>query len=136
MPKPLRLLLVASCACAAYAQELKLEQVIQLALHHNAEIANALLEVEKAGDRIAALHSRLLPSAHFSAQAAQQLRPVNFTIQRGQLGDFASTGPIPSNDVQFSTPLRPTGILSAKLAQPLSGIYKTRLNLRLLDISR
>jgi outer membrane protein TolC len=136
MPKPLRLLLIASCACGAYAQELKLEQAIQLALQHNAEIANALLEVEKAGDRIAALHTRLLPSAHFSALAAQQLRPVNFTIQRGQLGDFASTGPIPSSDVQFSTPLRPTGILSAKLAQPLSGIYKTRLNLRLLDISR
>lgn len=121
---------------SVYAGELKLEQAIQLAMDHNAEIANAQLDVEKAGDRLAAFHTKMLPSLHFYALGAQQLRPVDFTIQRGQLGDFGSTGPIPSNDVKLSTPLQPTGLLVSKVAQPLSGIYKTRLHLTSLNISK
>lgn len=90
----------------------------------------------KAGDRLAAFHTRLLPSLHFQALGAQQLRPVDFTIERGQLGNFEATGPIPSNDVKFSTPLRPTGLLSNRVAQLLTGIHKVRLNLTLFDINK
>lgn len=132
----IKLLLLATLLRPAYAGELKLEQAIQLALEHNAEIANAQLDVEKVADRLAALRTRKLPAMNFYALGAQQLRPINFTIDRGQLGDFASTGPIPSNDVTLSTPLRPTGLLMSKVAQPLSGIYKLGLQLKALDLSK
>ncbi len=121
---------------AAYAGELKLEEAIELALDRNAAVVNAKLEVEKAGDRLAAYRTRLRPNTSFYALAAQQLRPVDFTIERGQLGNFASTGPIPSNDVKLSTPLEPTGLLVGKVAQPLSGIYKVRLTLASLNIGK
>jgi len=130
------ILLLAMSLPILCAEDLKLEQAIELAVQHNADIVNAMLDVEKAGDRLAAFHTKLLPNLSFTALGAQQLRPVTFTIERGQLGDFTSTGPIPSNDVKFSTPLRPTGILSSRVAQPLSGIYKVKLNLRVLDIQK
>ena len=118
------------------AEELTLERAVQLAMESNASVANALLDVEKVSDRYAATRTRRLPNASFYALGAQQLRPMNYTIERGQLGTFESTGPIPSNDVEFTTPMRPTGTLIATLTQPLVGIYKVRQNLRLLDISR
>jgi outer membrane protein TolC len=119
-----------------WAEELKLEDAIQLAIQHNRQIAMARLEVAKAGEQIASARTNLLPSTHLSADASQQLRPIEYTIQRGQLGDFASTGPIPSNDVKLSTPLQPTGTVSVKVSQPLTGIYKVKLNLEALGLSK
>ena len=118
------------------AQELRLEDAIQLAIEHNADIANAKLDVAKSGERIAASRTSLFPITSVYAMGSQLLRPIEFTIQRGELGSFGSTGPIPSNDVKFSTPLRPTGLLTSKIAEPLTGIYKTRLGLKSLDISK
>jgi len=94
------------------------------------------LEVAKTGEQISSLHTNLLPAVHFSADLSQQLHSTDYTIVRGQLGDYGSTGPIPSNDVKLSTSLQPTGMLTAKVPQPLVGIYKTRLNLRALELSR
>ena len=118
------------------AQELKLEDAIRLAIENNRQLATAKLEVAKAGEQIAALHTNLFPALHVSADLSQQLRPIEYTIERGQLGDYASTGPLPSNDVKLSTPLQPTGTIMARVAQPLSGIYKVRLNLKALDLSK
>jgi len=132
----MKFVLLATLLPSVYAEELKLEQAIRLALRQNGDIANAVLDVEKAGDRIAAYHTRLFPSLSLYALGAQQIRPVSFTIERGQLGAFDATGPIPNNDVKFSTPMKPTGIITSRVAQPLSGIYKTRLQLKSLDFSR
>jgi outer membrane protein TolC len=121
---------------SSQAQELKLEDAIQLALEHNRQLAIKKLEVAKAVEQISSLHTSLLPAVHLSADLSQQLRPIDYTIARGQLGDYGSTGPIPSNDVKLSTPLQPTGMLTAKVSQPLVGIYKTRLNLRALELSK
>jgi outer membrane protein TolC len=118
------------------AQELKLEDALQLAIDHNRQLATAKLEVAKAGEQFAAFHANLFPAVKVSADLSQQLRPIEYTIARGQLGDYASTGPLPSNDVKLSTPLQPTGTIMAKVAQPLSGIYKVRLNLKALDLSK
>ncbi len=118
------------------AQELKLEEAIQLAIDHNRQLATAKLEVAKAGEQFASLHTNLFPAVHLSADLSQQLRPIEYTIERGQLGDYASTGPLPSNDVKLSTPMQPTGTIMAKVAQPLTGIYKVRLNLKSADLAR
>src|SRR5689334_12600942 len=116
-------------------QELRLDQAVQLALQDNRDLANATLDVNKADDRLAALRTRLLPSINVYALGGQQLRSTNFTIDRGALGNFASTGPVPSRDVTFSTPLRPTGVLVSRVAQPLSTLHRIRLNVQLLNIS-
>src|SRR5215475_15915300 len=130
------LLGLAACAPSSQAQELKLDDAIQLALEHNRQLAIKKLDVAKDGEQITSLHTKLFPAVHLSADMSQQLRPIEYTIERGQLGDYASTGPLPSNDVKLGTPMQPTGTVMAKVAQPLAGIYKARLNLQALELSK
>jgi len=121
---------------SSQAQELKLQDAIQLALEHNRQLAIKKLEVAKAGEQISSLHTSLLPAVHLSADLSQQLRPVDYTIARGQLGVWISFWTNFRKDVKLRTPLQPTGMLTAKVSQPLLGIYKTRLNLRALELSK
>jgi outer membrane protein TolC len=123
-------------AQSSAAQELKLEDAIQLALDHNRQLIINRLDVSRSDEQISALHTRLFPTVKLSSDLSQQLRPIEYTIERGQLGDYSSTGPLPNNDVKLSTPLQPTGTLGAKVTQPLAGIYKVRLDLGALELSR
>jgi outer membrane protein len=117
------------------AEELSLDQAIQLALQHNVEIANAALEVSKAKDRSAAFRTSLFPKLSTYMLGSEQLRPVDITVPQGTLGVYKGIGPIPAQDVKYSTPMQPTGFLFARIAQPLSSIYRTRLTLKALDLS-
>ena len=89
------------------AEELLLDQAIQLALAHNRGVANAGLDAAKAGDRMAAARTQQFPTFNFYALGAQQLNTFSFTFERGLLGTFPGTGPVPAEDTRVSTPLRP-----------------------------
>ena len=117
------------------AEELPLDRAVQIALQHNLDIANTTLDISKARYRSAAYRSSLFPKLSFYALGSEQLSAVNITIARGTLGTYPVIGPIPSQDVKYSTPIEPTGYLFGRVVQPLSGIYKTRLNLKALNFS-
>ena len=117
------------------AEELPLEQAIQLALQHNVEITNAALDISKAEDRSAAFRTSLFPKLSVYMLGSEQLQPVNITIARGTLGSYPGIGPIPAENVKFSTPMQPTGFVFGRIAQPLSSIYRTRLTLKAFDLS-
>ena len=118
------------------AEELQLERAIQIALAHNLEVANSLLDVSKATDRRAAYRTSLYPKLSFYALGSEQLTPLSITIAKGTLGNqYPGIGPIPARDVSYSS-AGPTGYMIGRIAQPLSGIYKTRLNLKSLDFSK
>jgi outer membrane protein len=134
--RPLWLPVLVLHGLALHAEELKLEQAIQLALQNNRDLANAALDVAKAGDRIAAFHTQLRPSFNFYGLAAQQLNPFHFTIDKGTLGTFPGLGPLPASNVNYSTPLKPTGFLVGRAAQPLSTLYRLRLKLKVFDIQK
>ncbi len=128
------LLLIGS---ALQAQELQLDQAVHLALQQNTEIANTLLDVSKASDRWKAFHTNLFPKLSLYALGSEQLQPVNITIPAGSIAtNFHGLGPIPERDVVFGTPMQPTGFLLGRVAQPLSQIYRVRLNLKALDFSK
>lgn len=117
------------------AEELPLEQAIQLALQHNVEIANATLDISKAKDRSAAFRTSLFPKLSTYMLGSEQLHSVDITVPQGTLGIYKDIGPIPNQDVKYSTPMQPTGFLFVRIAQPLSSIYRTRLTLKALDFS-
>jgi outer membrane protein len=124
--------LLGSCLAA---QELPLDQAVQLALQHNVDIANTTLDVSKAKDRARAFRTLLFPKLSFYALGAEQLTPVSFTVGKGTIEPKTPIGPIPSQDVKYTTPVQPTGFLVGSVAQPLSSIYRRRLNLKALDFS-
>ncbi len=117
------------------AEDLSLDNAVEMAIRHNGSIANAQLEVRKAGDRIAQLRTRLLPSLNFYGFGSQQLRAVDFTFDRGVLGVYPGIGPVPAEDTRVRTPLKPTAFLFGRVVQPLSPIYRIKLNLKTLDTS-
>ncbi|MBV9500204.1 MAG: TolC family protein [Acidobacteriaceae bacterium] len=117
------------------AEELPLDQAVQLALQHNVDIANSTLDVAKAKDRASAFRTLLFPKLSLYALGAEQLVPVTFTIGAGTFGNFPIIGPFPPKNVPFTTPVQPTGFLVGSVAQPLSSIYRRRLNLKALDFS-
>jgi outer membrane protein len=117
------------------AEDLALDQAVELALQHNVDIANTALDVSKTKDRSKAFRSFLFPKLSFYALGSEQLSSFGFTIPQGSLGSFQGIGPIPAKDKTYNTSMQPTGFLFGRILQPLSGIYRTRLNLKALDFS-
>jgi outer membrane protein TolC len=133
---PVRLLFVFLFVCNAWAGELTLDEAVRIALKHNTDIANSTLDVSKAYDRERAFRSFLFPKFSFYALGAEQLAPVDITLAKGTLVPQSDFGPIPDRDVKYTTPMQPTGFLVARVAQPLSSLYRVRMNLKALDFSR
>src|SRR4051812_9680578 len=115
------------------AEELQLDQAVRLALQHNLDIANTTLDVSKAKDRSSAFRSQFFPKFSVYMLGALQLKPINITVGAGTLEPTSPIGPIPSRDVKYTTPTEMTGFLLGRVSQPLSSIYRTRLNLKVLD---
>lgn len=135
------LLLIACCAdlsAKASGQEptsrnievLTLEQAVAFALRDNPRVKNAALDVNRAAADAAALRTRRLPNISFEMIASQQLTPIDFTFERGVFGTYPGIGPIPGEGTKITTPLKPTAIFITKVTQPLSQLYKTKLNLK------
>lgn len=117
------------------AEELSLDQAVRIALDHNIDVLNTTLDVAKTKDRSAAFRSGLFPKLSFYALGSEQLSSVDITIKSGRLGTYPGIGPIPAQDQKFSTPMQPTGFLIGRISQPLSGLYRTRLNMKALAYS-
>jgi outer membrane protein len=129
------LLSLAVSSCHA-AEVLTLERAIELATADNRTLRNTELDIRKAAAEAAARRTQLYPSFKLNLLGSQLLTPIDFTLQRGLLGNFPNAGPIPANDTPIHTPLRPTGLFYATVTQPLlSSFHRIRLNLKLLDLN-
>jgi outer membrane protein TolC len=132
-----RLALTALLACgSAFAQQLTLDDAIQLALKSNRTIKNAVLEASKFDDRRAVLKSQMLPSVQFFGIAGQPAGSFDFNIPKGTLGVDSGGGSNPQNDVSIHTPARPFGVAAVTVIQPLSSIPTIRKGLGLLEIQK
>jgi outer membrane protein TolC len=132
--KPFALAVVfAACASSAAAQTLTLKDAIEQGLAHNRNVANATLQVEKAGYDVADARVKRLPSFSIDAQASQLLQPVDVNFPRGAFGAFPGIGPIPSTDTSLTTPAKLTFLFNAKASQPLTPLFKINLNVHLTE---
>lgn len=122
-------------ASSLLAEELTLDQAVQLALKQNRSIRNALLDVAKANNRVDQLRTRLYPGIHFYFLGSQQLQSLDFTFNRGLLGVYPGIGPIPQQDIKVSTGLQPTAVAVARVQQPLSTLRRIRLNIATLRLN-
>ncbi|PWU06030.1 MAG: hypothetical protein C5B51_13130 [Terriglobia bacterium] len=126
----LKLLALGIIAGSGWGQEvLTLDQAISMALENNRTLRSSALEVRKAQDKLNANRTRQFPSINFYALGAQQLQSFDFTLQKGVLGTYSGTGPLPSEDVHLTTPREPTGMFMGRVVQPLSSLIRIRRNL-------
>jgi len=108
---------------------LTLEQAVALAMEHNRTLRSVTVEVQKAQDRLAATRTRQFPSINLYLLGAQQLRSFTYTLDRGVLGVYEGTGPLPAADTQLKTPLAPTGLILGSVKQPLTSLIRIRRNM-------
>ena len=118
---------------ASSAETLTLDQAVAIAIEHNRTLRNSALDARKAQDKLQASRTRQFPNMSIYALGAQQLKSFDFTLTKGVLGDYLGTGPLPSEDVHLKTPLEPTGMLIARVVQPLSGLIRIRRSLEALQ---
>jgi outer membrane protein TolC len=115
---------------------LTLDQAVSLALMSNRQLKNSTLEVAKAREQIFAGHSLWLPTFDLKAEGLQQLKPITFVVAQGVLGVNPFIGPIPATDAKIVSPARPTGIIDFRASQPLSELYRIKLQATSLRLNR
>jgi len=118
---------------AAWGGELlTLEQAISIAVENNRGLQSSAIDALKARDKLNATRTRQYPSISLYMLGAQQLRSFDFTLEKGVLGSYEGTGPLPGQDVHLKTPLEPTGLLMNKVSQPISSLIRIRRNMSTL----
>ncbi len=133
MPLLTTLFFALTLAATSFAAEsLTLDQAVQLALDHNRSLENSSLDIARAEDQVDAARTRQFPSFNLYVLGSQQLTPIDFTFEKGVLGTFDEIGPVPAEDTNISTPLRPTGFVFSRVTQPLTSLVRIRRNIEAL----
>jgi outer membrane protein len=110
-----------------------LEQAINIALENNRQVKNAVLEISKTNEQIAAARTKRYPNFFLSVLGARLLQTATFEFPKGSMGVFPGIGPVPAQKTEVEA--KPAyGVYStASVNQPLSQQYKISLNLNLLE---
>jgi outer membrane protein TolC len=125
-----QLAIIGLIAGGCWGQEtLTLDQAVAMALDNNRGLQSSALETQKALDKLNANRTRQLPNISLYALGAQQLRSFDFTLEKGVLGTYNGTGPLPAEDVHLKTPMQPTGVFVGRVVQPLTSLIRIRRNL-------
>lgn len=125
-------LTVFSCWCVfAQSQVLTLDEAVKAAEANNRSIRAAQLERNTALDEVRLARTNRLPTFSVTALGSQSLSHLGLRLEKGALGNFSSTGPIPGTTTTLRSPLRFGGILFANAAEPLSQQHKIGLGIQL-----
>jgi outer membrane protein TolC len=118
------------------APVLTLDEAVNLALQHNWNVKNSVLEVQKQDFEVSTARSRRKPQFQFTMLGGELLHSFDFTIPKGSLGTYANTGPIPSTNAKIRTPAVFTTYLTGNIDQPITQQYKIGLGIRATEIGR
>jgi len=115
---------------------LTLDEAVSLALQQNRLVKNSVLEAQKYDFEVSTARSRRKPQFQFSLLGGSLLQPFDFTIPKGSLGTFASTGPIPATNAEIHTPAVFITYLTGSIDQPITQQYKIGLGIRATELGR
>jgi outer membrane protein TolC len=83
--------------------------------------------VSRASEGTADIKTERLPHFQVYFLGGEALNSINFKIPQGALGTYQSTGPIPGQTSNISTPQTFTGFVLGQATQPLSQLWKVHL---------
>jgi outer membrane protein TolC len=108
---------------------LTLDEALLLAKSKNRDLKQFGLDISKQREALGEAKTHLYPRFDTSVLAAELLAPLDFTIQKGQFGTYAGTGPIPASNTDLHTPARPIAIASVTATQPLTQLLRIHLSI-------
>src|ERR1700683_2229111 len=126
------LLLLLAAGKHAWAQTaplpvLTIDDAVAVAMKGNRRVQSSILDVSRAGEATADVKTGRVPHFQFYFLAGEALNSINFKIPQGALGTYQSTGPIPGQTSNISTPQTFTGFVLGQATQPLSQLWKIHL---------
>ena len=108
---------------------LTVEDAVALAMKGNRRIRSSDLDVRRAAEGTATAKTQRLPQFSLYLLGGETLQPIDFTIPRGVLGFYPSTGPIPARSSTITTPQTFTSVILGQTTQPISQLWKIHLGL-------
>lgn len=119
---------------------LSLDRAIAIAVANNRQVRVASLEVQKSTLEWEIGKTKRLPSISVDLYGSGLLVPISFTIDKGQFGDFPSTGPIPDKKTKITTDPTFNLFATGSIKQPLSQLHRIHLGIQAtklsIDVSR
>lgn len=108
---------------------LTLNEALRLASGRNLQILSSGKEIERQEATWDANAATRLPKVAAEARYIRLLNPISFNIAPGTLGNFASTGPIPSREIAISNVSGSQATVQLTVTQPLTQLHKISLGL-------
>jgi outer membrane protein TolC len=119
---------------ASQAPLLSIDEAIRIALENSRQVKIARLSVATAADEVAALKTRRRPNVNLQMLAGSLVAPLELTFERGSIGTFSATGPIPAADTRIGNDPQFTGFVFARIAQPLTQLSTIGWGVRALSV--
>jgi len=118
------------------APVLTLDEAVNLALQHNWNVKNSVLEVQKQDFEVSTARSRRKPQFQLDMLGGELLHPFDFTFPAGSFGTYPGIGPIPSTNAKIHTPAVFTTYITASVDQPVTQQYKIGLGIHATELAR
>jgi len=115
---------------------LTLDDAIAIAIKNNRDITSAAHSVANADLAIATAKSYRLPQFSVEALSGQAITEVGVDFPAGAFGVFEGLGPVPAVNTTVTSPRRPMIFAQASVAQPLTQLIKTNLNVKATAVGR
>lgn len=122
------LLAIAGLASAQAVPVLSIDDAVAIALKQNRQVQSAALDVSRAQEETAAMKTARLPQFSIFAVGGESLRAYQFNVPQGVLGSYPATGPIPAQNSSITTPRTFTAFIWGNATQPVSQLWKVRLD--------
>ena len=117
-------------------ERLSLDAALATAVRNNRELKNAILEVDKSENRLAAGKTERYPYFKVGLEQSYLLAPLDLTFDKGAFGTFPGTGPIPDKETTIRTPTGWMTMISAGVTQPIAGLYRIGIGVDRLEVGR
>lgn len=133
--KRLLVSLILFAAATASAETLTLDQAVNAALEHNANVRNARLEVAKGETRVEAARTKRLPQLQFDIIGGEALNNLSLKIEKGSLGSPDATGPLPNEDVRIDLARTFSMFGVTRITQPITQLHAIGLGIKMNEAS-
>jgi outer membrane protein len=112
------------------------QEAVEIAKSANRQTKRVSLDIDRAAQSIWEAKTNYLPQSSIRVTSGYPLADFNFTIPKGALGNYPSTGPVPGTNIGLTTSQSFTESSYAVVAQPIAQLYKIHLGVELAQNAR
>lgn len=126
----------ASAQTVASGEVLTLERAFALAASANRQVKVAALDVDKAGEELASVHTRRFPTFNLNLFQLRTFGSVDLFFPAGSLGVMPGVGPFPVADTTVNSTNRLSTAVLFRVLQPISQQHEIGLREKQLELAR